>query len=144
MSEERSKSKLAFIEIAAILLFVVGIIMIFVSRSGVPDRDRELRNAVRYQDVSEIADAMWRLSLSSPDFVASLRSQAVDNSVCSQDSVSIVSLENFLVPEYFEQLPKDPTEESYRFSVDTKSRITVCTSFGENEDGGTRTISITR
>lgn len=144
MSEETSKSKLTFIEIAAILLFAVGIVMIFISRSGVPERDREFRNAVRYQNVSEIADAMWRLSLNSPDFVAYIRSQTADDVTCSQNSSSVQSLSSFLVPEYFEELPKDPVEENYRFTVDTKNRITVCTAFAENEDGGTRTISITR
>jgi|GEM_PF-1158590 len=144
MSEESSKSKFNFIEIAAILLFVIGIIMIFVSRNGVPERDRELRNAVRYQDVSELADAMWLLSSNSPDFVAEIRTHVSEYATCNENSKGASTLESFLVPDYFETLPQDPGGEEYRFVVDTKNRITVCTLAGEDENSQSKKISITR
>jgi hypothetical protein len=143
MSEENSKSTLSFIEISAIILFLIGVIMIFVSRSGAPERDRELRNAVRFQDVSEVADAMWQLSIGSPEFVAELRTLSSDEP-CSAESNSISRVEDFLVPEYFEALPQDPSEQDYRFVVRNETRITVCSPFGEDENDEVKLISITR
>lgn len=144
MSEENSTSKLSFIEISAIVLFLIGVVMIFVSRSGAPERDREFRNALRYQHVSELADAMWQLTVSSPEFVSEIRAISAENTTCSEDSLAVSYFSDFLIPEYFDEIPQDPSGAGYHMATKSNARITVCSPFGEDENGDMKNISITR
>lgn len=139
---ESKKPIVNILEIAAFVIFVLGIILIFVSRSQIPDRNRELSNALRFQHVSEIADALWQSSLVSTDFERI--AQGFDTGVSCRDKTTLIEVfESVLVPQYFETLPQDPGDGSYFVSVDQQGRITVC-AFGEHEDGSSKYISITR
>ncbi len=143
MSSENTSKSLPFIEILAILLFVVGIIFIFVSSRGKQDQEREVFNALRFQNVSELADVLWKLSLNSTDYTNFIASYPKDVS-CPQSTLLVTDLASFLVPEYFDVLPQDPSGNPYQVSFDDNGYVTVCTIFGEEEDGSQKTISITR
>jgi hypothetical protein len=143
MSTESSKSPLSFIELFAILVFIVGIVFIFVSKQGSGEREKELRNAVRFQDVSLLADAIWKVSLSSTDYASLVEAVPTDIS-CEASSVSVDVFSPLLIPAHFETIPQDPSGEAYRFSLDSNKYITVCTNQGEGEDGALKLISITR
>jgi hypothetical protein len=144
MSSENTKSTIGFIEILAILLVVVGIVFIFVSGKGKEDQEREVRNAIRFQDVSQIADALWKVSISSTEY-ASLVSEYPIDMVCEQSIITTDNFSTLLVPEYFETIPQDPAGHSYKISLKgEEKRITVCSPWGEEADGQNRLISITR
>ena len=68
MSEETKSSNISLVEIIALGICVLVVIFIFTARKDVPDRERELANALRFQHVSEIADALWQASLVSTEF----------------------------------------------------------------------------
>lgn len=143
MSTETSSSKVSFIEILAILIFIVGIVFIFVSKDGNTDKERELRNAVRFQDISLLADSLWKLSISSTEYTARLAMYPKDIP-CSESDISVQDFADLLIPTYFETLPLDPAGESYRVAFDTSGYMSVCSLWGEEEDGTLRVISITR
>ncbi len=143
MSTESSKSSLSFIELFAILVFIVGIVFIFVSKQGNGEREKELRNAVRFQDVSVLADAIWKVSLHSTDY-ASLVEAIPTDIACESSTVSVDVFSSLLIPNYFETIPQDPSGEPYRFSIDSNKYITVCTTQGEGDGGAPKLISITR
>lgn len=143
MSEEQKTSKLGFLEIAAIIIFLVAIVLIFVSQSKVSDRDREIENALRYQHVSELANSLWQASFRSTEFERIVSEQNFGSS-CKDELVDVSLFENVLVPEYFEALPQDPAKDKmYHVFVDGEGRITVCAS-GFEVDGSLKYISITR
>lgn len=144
MSSEDNKSSIGFIEILAILLVVVGVVFIFVSGKGKEDQDREVRNAVRFQDVSQIADALWKVSISSTEYASLVAEYPIDIE-CGQSSITTENFSGLLVPEYFEIVPQDPTGQQYKISfAGQEKRITVCSPWGEDIDGQSRSISITR
>lgn len=144
MSSENTKNSVGFIEILAIALVAVGIVFIFVSRQGKDDQEREVRNAVRFQDVSQIADALWRVSISSTEYASIVSEYPIDIS-CEQSIITTDNFSNVLVPEYFEVLPKDPSGEAYKVALSGEDRrIMVCSPWGEEVDGQNRLISITR
>lgn len=144
MSSENTKSSLGFIEILAILLFIVGIVFIFVSGQGKSDQERETQNALRFQHVSEIADSLWRLSISSTEYDSIVSSYTADIA-CSESLLTTKDFESLLVPDYFEIIPQDPSGEAYKISFSgEEKRITVCSPWGEEENGGNRLISVTR
>ncbi len=144
MSSENTKSTLGFTEVLAIALVVVGVIFIFVSGQGKDDQEREVRNAIRFQDVSQIADALWKVSISSTEY-ASLVSEYPLDVICEQSVITADNFSPLLVPEYFETVPKDPNGQSYKISLNGEERrITVCSPWGEDIDGQDRLISITR
>lgn len=144
MSSENTKNSVGFIEILAILLVLVGVIFIFVSGKGKEDQEREIRNAIRFQDVSQIADALWKVSISSTEY-ASLVSEYPTDLTCEQSVVTTDNFSNLLVPEYFEVIPEDPTGQPYKVSLHGEDkRIMVCSPWGEEVDGQNRLISITR
>lgn len=143
MSSETTKKSIPFIEILAVLLFVVGIIFIFVSSRGKEDQEREVRNAVRFQNVSEIADALWRVSLNSAEYTTFISTYPKDVS-CENSALTANELSLFLVPDYFEVLPQDPNDQSYKISFDENNYITVCSPWGEGTSGEAKLISITR
>lgn len=144
MSSENTKNSVGFIEILAILLVIVGVVFIFVSGKGKEDQEREVRNAVRFQDVSQIADALWKVSISSTEY-ASLVSEYPIDMDCEQSSVTTENFSNLLIPEYFETIPQDPSGQPYKISLyGEEKRIMVCSPWGEEVDGQNRLISITR
>lgn len=143
MSEDQKKSNLGFLEIFAVVIFIVALVLIFASQRKVSDRDREIYNALRYQHVSEIADALWRASLQSTEFDRIVSNVSFSES-CKDSEVTLNTFESILVPEYFEALPQDPEKgKTYNVFVDGTGRITVCTT-GVSSDGSEKYISITR
>ncbi len=144
MSSENTKSSLGFVEILAILLFIVGVVFIFISGNGKEDQERETRNALRFQHVSEIADNLWKLSISSTEY-STLISLYETDIACSESSLTVRDFETLLVPDYFETIPVDPNGQDYKVSFSgQEKRITVCSPWGEETDGTNRLISITR
>lgn len=143
MSSETTKKSIPFVEILAILLFVVGIIFIFVSGSGKEDKEREVRNALRFQNVSEIANALWKTSLTSTEYSTFLLDYP-KNILCPDSVLTVNDFSSLLVPGYFETLPQDPNGQPYKVSFDENNYITVCSPWGEGENGEGKIISITR
>jgi len=143
MSTENSKKSLSLVEVMAVAIFLIGISIVFVSRSEIKDHDREIRNALRYQDVSSLADAFWKLSIQSTDYSA--RSIAfVSQNSCSESGYRISEFSDLMVPNYFDVLPQDPKGQEYLFSIDTNGHVTVCSPYGEDSNNQLKTISITR
>jgi hypothetical protein len=144
MSSENSKHPLGFIEVLAILLFIVAIVFIFTSKRGKSDQERELRNAIRFQDVSQIADTIWRISISSTEYASITAAYPTDIS-CEESSLTTDTFSSLLSPEYFETIPRDPNGEAYKISfIGEEKRITVCSPWGEEEDGSQKLIFIAR
>lgn len=142
MSTE-SSSSISFVEIIAIVLCVVVIIFIFISKQGNGEQEKELRNAVRFQDVSEIADALWKVSISSTEY-ASLVETFPESDTCEESVITPHNFSSLLIPNYFETIPNDPHGEPYHISFDENHYVTVCSPWGEDIDGKTKLISITR
>lgn len=141
MSEEKTQS-LSVTEIIALVICVLVIVFIFIARKNVPDREREIANALRFQHVSEIADALWQASLSSTEFerIALVTSWSES---CRDSQVFVDDFASVLVPDFFEILPQDPEGGRYQLTIDESGRITVC-GFGQEIDGRVKYISITR
>jgi len=143
MSSETTKNSIPFVEILAIMLFVVGIIFIFVSGSGKEDKEREVRNALRFQNVSEIANTLWKISLTSTEY-SNLLINYPKNVLCPDSMLTVNDFTPLLVPQYFETIPQDPNGQPYKVSFDENNYITVCSPWGEEENGEVKVISITR
>lgn len=142
MSSE-NHTRLSLLEIISVLIFIVGVVFIFVSKKESNERDREIRNALRYQDISQIADALWKISIQSTEYSSRIETMSREVS-CADGLVSIDIMHDLLVPEFFSELPYDPSQNPYLFSVDGNNRITVCTLWGEEENKNTKVFSITR
>lgn len=142
MSEETKSSNISLVEIIALGICVLVVIFIFTARKDVPDRERELANALRFQHVSEIANALWQSSLNSTEFERIVNEISWADS-CRDSSVIAENFEAVLVPDYFQTTPRDPKEGSYQVFIDEAGRVTVC-AFGEEVDGSVKYISITR
>lgn len=142
MSEETKSSSVSFIEIVALAICILVVVFIFTARKNVPDREREVANALRFQHVSEIADALWQASLASTEFER-IVSETQWSESCQDSSVVATAFEAVLVPDFLELIPVDPAGQAYQLTIDESGRITVC-GFGEEADGALKYISITR
>lgn len=138
-----NKHSLGFIEMLAILLFILGIIFIFVSGKGKEKQEREIENAIRYQDISAVADSLWKLSIHSTEYTAIIKTLPRDVA-CFDSFVTVQDFASLLVPSYFEILPQDPSGKMYQVSFDEYDYVTVCSPWGEDQEGNQKLISITR
>lgn len=143
MFENNQKIKITFVEILAILLFIVAIVFIFNSRTSREDDEKQIRNAVRYQDVTLLADAFWKMSITSTEY-SNIISEYEKTDVCNMDSVDVVTFSDVLIPDYLETIPMDPHGESYKVGFNTNDTVTICSPWGEDSENNYKLISITR
>jgi len=146
MLEERQEKKNTIhrVELMAIIIGIIAIIFMFTFQTNTTDKDREIRNAIRYQDLSIIADGLWRLSVESPDFTSQIRLLSEENTACQSREISVDFFKDFLVPQYLESIPTDPSGGDYYVGFSNGGRIEVCSLFGEKDDGALEVFSITR
>lgn len=132
------------VELIAIIISIIAVVFIFIFRIDTGDQDREVRNAIRYQDISVLADTLWKLSLESPEFTSQARLFSDQKVTCESKEVPVDLFEELLVPEYINSVSKDPSGESYFVGFLSDGRIQVCSLFGEKENGQLEVFSITR